>query len=82
MSREINIAKCSFEFTQEGNTLGTTEDVESLFVEFEYQLPGEEPFIVLKSPSGWSINDRQELGDLLAQCEDFEKSIREGLKNE
>jgi len=49
-----DISKIKFEFTQEGNTLGTTSDFEDLVVEVESQLGDikEEAFYVLKTSTG------------------------------
>lgn len=62
-----DLHKCSHEFTQEGNTLGTTEEYEAITIEQETQIPGEEPFFVIRT-QGWSINDADELKRLLDKC--------------
>lgn len=65
----VKITRASFEFYQEGNTMGTTEDVEGLTVELEYQLTTEEgPFVVIKTP-GWSFDD-DDLNNLIQACKD------------
>jgi hypothetical protein len=62
------LERCSFTFNQEGNTKGTTDDVEILTIECESPLGidnDEGCFYVLKT-DGWSIdnvNDLQELFD-------------------
>jgi hypothetical protein len=67
----ISVSKAVFEFTQDGNTLGTTEEVESLRVSLEYQLPepgkAGECFIVLET-KGWSIDSPESLANLLENC--------------
>lgn len=60
--------KITYEFTQEGNTDGTTEDIEELIVEVESgvgSIVEHGGYMVLKSSTGWSINDIGELTDLL-----------------
>jgi hypothetical protein len=64
----IRFDEATFRFSQDGNTLGTTEDWESLEIRFETQLPGEEPFIVIKSESGWSLGSLNELVELVDKC--------------
>ena len=71
------IGKASIEFTQDGNTLGSTEEVEALEIRAEYQIlePGKggECFFVLKT-EGWSIDDVEEIGKLTAS---FQKHLQE-----
>ena len=55
-------------FVQDGNTVGTTSQPELLEISLVTQLPGEEPFIVLRSESGWSISDISEIEKLIEQC--------------
>lgn len=63
------LEKCVFEFSQEGNTNGTTSEYEDLTISCESSLGIDNEggcFYVLKSESGWSIdnvNDLQELFD-------------------
>ena len=63
------LERCIFEFSQEGNTNGTTSEHEDLTISCESSLGidnGGGCFYVLKSESGWSIdnvNDLQELFD-------------------
>jgi hypothetical protein len=75
-----NISKVSFEFTQDPNTLGTTDasgcGSEYLTVECEYQLPGEEPFFVIRTTSGWSFDEPEALLALLNSVKDAEKKCR------
>jgi hypothetical protein len=75
-----DISKVSFEFTQDPNTLGTTDasgcGSEYLTVECEYQLPGEEPFFVIRTTSGWSFDDPEALLALLNSVKDAEKKCR------
>ena len=53
------------EFCQEGNTLGTTAEDESIKVFLEFQLSEEEePFFVIKT-EGWSFDDPSEIQELI-----------------
>ena len=64
------LSGATFEFVQDGNTLGSTDEIEHIEVRLEYQLLGEseEPFVVLKSQSGWSVDDVSELHALVNRC--------------
>jgi len=55
-------------FVQDGNTVGTTTEMEVLEVSLVTQLPGMQPFVVLKSETGWSFDDASELQKLIEQC--------------
>jgi hypothetical protein len=68
--------KANFEFTQEGNHNGTTEEIESLLIDCESS-GTDEFFYVLRSDKGWSIDDVGELQELFLK---IEKSL-EQLKN-
>ena len=61
----------TFSFSQEGNTVGTTEDIEILTISLFTQLPGEKPFVVLQTDTGWSIDDIEELAELVKRCQEF-----------
>ena len=71
--KELSLSSVVFEFCQEGNTLGTTEEEEVISVKCEYQLPGDEPFFTVKTETGWSIDDPKELVGLLKTCMEAEK---------
>jgi hypothetical protein len=75
-----DISRVRFEFSQEPNTLDTTDvsgcGSEDLTVECEYQLPGEEPFFVIRSTSGWSFDEPETLLALLNSVKDAEKKCR------
>jgi hypothetical protein len=62
------LARAEFEFCQEGNTIGTTDQYETLTIALECQLPREGFFPVLKTTTGWSINDSKELSELIDGC--------------
>jgi hypothetical protein len=75
-----DISKVTFQFTQTPNTLGTTDPSgvgsEELTVECEYQLPGEEPFFVIRSDSGWSFDDPESFLKLLLSVKEAEEKCR------
>jgi hypothetical protein len=75
-----DICKVTFHFTQTPNTLGTTDPSgvgsEELTVECEYQLPGEEPFFVIRSDSGWSFDDPESFLKLLLSVKEAEEKCR------
>ena len=73
------VVKISVELVQEGNTLGTTDETEVLIVDFEYQMPGEIPFTVIKT-EGWSFDGVDEFTKLIKMIEEAEFHIREELK--
>lgn len=61
------LEKASFSFCQEGNTTGTTDEVEYITIEAENLILNErngECFFVIKT-DGWSIDDIEELADLI-----------------
>ena len=64
----LHLAGMTFHFAQDGNTLGTTAETEELDVSLETQLPGDPPFFVLKSATGWSANDAHEMSALMDRC--------------
>jgi len=62
MSTQIEITRIIVELEQEGNTDGTTEEYEKFNIIFEYPLrPQDGHYMVIKSNTGWSINDTDEL---------------------
>ena len=66
-STEVLFDSATFHFSAPGNTLGTTSEYENIEIRLETQLPGEEPFIVVKT-DGWSINEPEELVTLINKC--------------
>ena len=74
MSENIGISEAHITFTQEGNTLGTTDEVETLTICAEFQLPGEGPFWVIKT-EGWSFDDLSEIHNLVTIFGDAIKKI-------
>jgi hypothetical protein len=66
MSERPKLERCSFTFNQEGNTNGTTDDVEILTIECESSLGIDNDggcYYVLKT-DGWSIDSVKELQEL------------------
>lgn len=63
---------------QDGNTLGTTDDVEVLTIRLETQIPDDpfDPFAVIKT-DGWSVGSGKEIAvliDLLvSQLSEFQR---------
>ena len=57
------LSKITYVFTQEGNTDGTTEFVEELTVEVEgvFDIIKDGGYLVLRTSTGWSINDPNDL---------------------
>ncbi len=70
--------KASFEFTQEGNTLGTTTDYEKLEINVESQeadiTKDDEEFYVIKT-NGWSIDNIDEFEKLFRKIKNIIKQI-------
>ncbi len=66
---------------QDGNTVGSTEEIEELTVCLEYQMAepgkGENCFYVLKT-EGWSIDGPEELKPLLEDIRSAAQKISEG----
>jgi hypothetical protein len=81
------LERCVFEFSQEGNTNGTTGDYEDLTISCESSLGIDNDggcFYVLKSESGWSIdnvNDLQELFDRLQTVIKSKEDKQDGDKS-
>ena len=60
--------KVIYQFTQDGNTMGSTDDVEELTIECESStgnLDSDDQFYVIRTSTGWSIDNAQELVDLI-----------------
>jgi hypothetical protein len=74
---KIRLSEAKVQFTQDGNTLGTTDETEILDISFENQLPGDETFMVLRTTTGWSMNDASDLTKILKQVHKAIESIRE-----
>lgn len=69
--------RITFEFSQEGNTLGSTQDEEELQIIIEAPVGSimtEGGFIVLKSTTGWSINGREDLVEVFNFVEQISRA--------
>lgn len=75
----IKVSRVIFELVQDGNTLGTTSDWEELKIVCEYQLPGEDRFFTLASDKGWSINNSNQLKEIIDVLEKRVKEIESDL---
>ena len=67
MSDKPKLDKCSFTFTQEGNTNGSTDEYEDLTILCESPLGidnDEDCYYVLKTETGWSMDNVNELQEL------------------
>jgi hypothetical protein len=75
-----DISKVTFQFTQTPNTLGTTDPSgvgsEDITIDCEYQLPGDGPFFVIRSDSGWSFDDPESFLKLLLSVKEAEEKCR------
>lgn len=71
----ITFDRAFFSFVQDGNTLGTTEEAEVLQISLETQLPGDTPFVVIKSETGWSVDDMSELTKIVDKCLGYYKDM-------
>lgn len=66
MNNKPQLYEASFQFTQEGNTNGSTDNVETLTINLESSLGVDtegDGFFVLRT-NGWSINGVEELEEL------------------
>ena len=67
MSDKPKLDKCSFTFTQEGNTNGSTDEYEDLTILCESSLGIDNDkgcYYVLKTETGWSMDNVNELQEL------------------
>ena len=68
------MCKITYEFYQEGSNDGTTAETEELIVEVESIGDIEEGgYFVLRTPTGWSINNSDELVDII-------KRVKQGVR--
>lgn len=68
--KEPVIEKAEVSFIQDGNTMGTTEEIEQITICLEFQLPEKysKPFFVIKT-NGWSFDGIGELEELVKRSE-------------
>lgn len=73
MSKPV-MYKITYEFYQDGNTDGTTAETEELIVEVESigDIVKDGGYFVLRTPTGWSIEDSSDLVDII-------KRVRQGI---
>ena len=74
---KIRLSEAKIQLVQDGNTLGTTDETEVLDISFENQLPGDETFMVIRSTTGWSINEASDLSKILEQVHKVIEGILE-----
>ena len=77
MSDKPKLDKCSFTFTQEGNTNGSTDEYEDLTILCESPLGidnDKDCYYVLKTETGWSMDNVNELQELFNR---IDKTINE-----
>jgi len=80
MSDKPTLENCSFTFVQEGNCNGTTDKYEELTIECESSLGIDNDggcYYVLKTETGWSIDNVNDLQELLDR---INRVIKEGDK--
>jgi hypothetical protein len=68
---KAKLESASFTFIQDGNGLGTTDTMEQLTIECNSDFGIDESegcFYVLKTETGWSIDDVKELEELINRC--------------
>jgi len=76
----INLSKIHLEFSQEGNTNGTTEEYEELDVTLESPLfiDTDGHYFVIKTKTGWSFDSIEELAELLKKCNEVGRIFFKG----
>lgn len=65
------LSKATFVFVQDGNTCGTTDETEELIIDLNSPslISGpDDCFVVLRTPTGWSIDSIDELSELIDRC--------------
>ena len=65
------LTKASFVFIQEGNTEGTTSDIEEITI--DYEVIADEGFFVLRT-EGWSVDSVEELEELFNRIRKFHRT--------
>lgn len=82
--QETVIHKISVEFSQDGNTLGTTDNTEHLVVDVEYQLcsspTSDEGFLTIKTDTGWSFDNISDFVNLLEKVKKAQKLLENNEK--
>lgn len=72
LNDDIWLSKVSFEFTQSGNSDGTTNEYEELTVDImsSGNIQVDEYYMVLRTNTGWSINTPDEFLHLLKEVDE------------
>ncbi|MDA3854673.1 MAG: hypothetical protein PF569_00330 [Candidatus Woesearchaeota archaeon] len=81
----MDISEITFKICQEGNTNGSTEKTEVLDIIVEASLfidKKDEYFFTLKTETGWSIENKEEMGKLLDNCKKSVDIFIENIKGE
>lgn len=68
MSQKPKLDRCSFVFTQDGNTNGSTDNIEQLIVGCESPLGIDNDkgcYYVFKSETGWSVDSSDDFVDII-----------------
>jgi len=78
----ININRISVHLGQEGNTLGTTPETETLDIICETALTSEEGCFVVLKTKGWSIDSGDEIKTLIDKVTETFNDLHKKLNNE
>ena len=77
----LELHRVTFMFTQEGNEAGSTSNYEELKVEFEnVLLCPPSGYIVLRTNTGWSIDNPEEIASLIKVLQDKVSSIHNNIE--
>lgn len=77
---EINLSKITLNFSQEGNTNGTTQEYEELDITLESPLfiDTDGHYFVFRTETGWSFDGVEEITQLLEKCNEVGKIFFKG----
>ena len=64
---KVEITSMKINFSQNGNTLGTTSEYEELEISLEFPDLNNEPFYVIKT-EGWSFDNLSEIAALIEKA--------------
>ena len=81
MNDNVKLVSAYFKFEQDGNCMGSTDEVERLIIscESEFGIDSDgDCFFVLKTDTGWSVDSPKEITALL---ERVQKSIKKNNEN-
>lgn len=79
MSDKPELMNAKFLYTQDGNTDGTTAEIEGLEVEIEGLWMSDDVtgYVVIRTDTGWSLDDPIELFNLLNDAQKSVKKMKE-----